>query len=98
MRIIAFWSGLLAAILSCGCARGRVTTAIKADGSWVRALGLTGQDKKAEMQMTATLDDTFVGPPGAGSKSREGRRGEERTPVVGGALAAGGSVPGYVSC
>src|SRR5260370_708553 len=92
MRIIAFWSGLLAAILSCGCARGRVTTAIKADGSWVRTLALTGQDKKAEMQMTPTLDDTFVVPTGAGWKSREEKKGEERTLILERTLAAGGSL------
>ena len=63
----------------------------------MRTVALTGQDKKAEMQMTPTLDDTFVVPSGAGWKSREEKKGEERTLILERTLAAGASLQGDLS-
>lgn len=97
MRSILISSGLVAAVLLSGCARARVTTTIKADGSWVRTVVLTGQQKKDEMQMTPTLEDTFVIPSGAGWKSSEAKKSDDRVLTVERGFAAGASSQGDVS-
>ncbi len=84
------------ALLSIGCARARVTTTIKADGSWTRTVTLIGQEKK-EGQMTPTLEDTFVFPAGAGWKSSEEKKADDRTLTFERTAAAGASLTGDVS-
>lgn len=79
-----------------GCARARVTTAIQADGSWTRSVVLTGQEKK-DMQVTPTLEDTFVIPSGAGWKSHEEKKNGDRELALERTLAAGASLDGDVS-
>lgn len=96
MRIVAILCGLVAAILLSGCARARVTTAIKADGSWTRSVSLTGQEKK-EGQMTPTLEDTFVIPSGTAWKSQEDKKNDDRTITLERTLAPGASLDGDVS-
>ncbi len=79
-----------------GCARARVTTAVQADGSWTRTVMLTGQEKK-DMQVTPTLDDTFVIPSGDGWQSQEVMRNGDRVLTLERTLAAGASLQGDVS-
>jgi len=79
-----------------GCARARVTTTIQADGAWVRSVVLSGQEKK-EMQVTPTLEDTFVTPSGAGWKSNEEKKSDERTLTFERTLASGASLQGDVA-
>ena len=89
MRLFAISSTLVAAVLLSACARARVTTTIKADGSWVRTLAFTGQEKKSDMQMGPTLEETFVIPSGAGWKSHEEKKKDERTVIAERTLPAG---------
>jgi hypothetical protein len=96
MRIVAVWCGLAAAILVSGCARARVTTTIKADGSWTRSVSLIGQEKK-DSQMTPTLEDTFVLPSGPAWKSSEEKKNDDRTLTFERTLAAGATLDGDVS-
>ncbi len=96
MRTIGVSIGLAAAILLSGCARARVTTAIKPDGSWTRTIVLTGAEKK-EGQMTPTLDDTFVIPSGAGWKTQESKKDDNRVVTLERTLAAGASLQADVS-
>jgi len=79
-----------------GCARARVTTAIQADGSWTRTVLLTGQEKK-DMQVTPTLEDTFVIPAGAGWSSHEEKKNGDRVLTLERTLAPGASLEGDVS-
>jgi hypothetical protein len=95
MRFVAISCGVLAALALGACARARVTTAIKADGSWTRSVSLIGQERK-EGQMTPTLEDTFVIPSGAW-KAHEEKKSEERTLTFDRVLAAGASLDGDVS-
>lgn len=95
MRFVAIWCGLIAAILLTACARARVTTSIKSDGSWTRSISLSGQEK--EGQMTPTLEDTFVIPSGAAWKAHEEKKNEERALTFDRVLAAGASLDGDVS-
>src|ERR1035438_3899253 len=96
MRLVAIACALITAVLAGACARARVTTTIKADGSWTRSVSLSGQDKK-EGQMTPTLEDAFVIPSGAAWKSHEEKKNEERTLTLERVLAAGASLDGDVS-
>ncbi len=90
--------GLLAAALTllCGCTRSRITTEIKADGSWVRTVTLTGQEKKEGMQVP-TLEDTFVIPSGPGWKSRQEKTAQDRSVILERVLAAGDTIEGDLS-
>lgn len=98
MTTTAMWTAVLAvaAVLVCGCSRARVTTELKADGSWSRSVSLTGQQKKEGMQM-ASLEDTFVLPSGPGWKQTDQSKGDERTLVFERGVAAGSSVKGDLS-
>lgn len=96
MRFVAISCGLIACLALGACARARVTTAIKADGSWTRTVSLIGEEKK-EAQMTPTLEDTFVIPAGAAWKTHEEKKNEERTLTFDRELAAGASLDGDVS-
>lgn len=90
--------GLVAVALAllCGCTRSRITTEIKADGSWVRTVALTGQEKKEGMQVP-TLEDTFVIPSGHGWKSRQEKTGQDRSVILERVLAAGDTIEGDLS-
>jgi hypothetical protein len=47
----------------------------QADGSWVRTVALTGQEKKEGMQMTPSLDEIFKFPTAPnGNRSNRRRR------------------------
>lgn len=96
MRFTAALISLLAFVLLSGCARARVTTSIKSDGSWVRTVAFTGQEKK-EGNMTPTVEDTFVIPSGAGWKSTETKKNEDRVVTLERTLAAGAKLQGDVS-
>src|ERR1035438_1942141 len=96
MRLVAIACGMIASVLQSACAGARVTTTIKADGSWTRSVSLIGQDKK-EGQMTPTLEDTFVIPSGAAWNSHEEKKNDERTLTLERVVAAGASIDGDVS-
>jgi|SRR5271166_2650185 len=93
-----FW---LAAVLSSlaavtGCARARVTTDIRADGSWTRTLLLTAQEKK-DMQVTPTLEDTFLQPSGPAWKQKQETKNGDQTVTFERTLAPGTPLAGDVS-
>ena len=96
MRLFGAAAALCALAALGGCARARVTTSIQADGSWTRNVMLTGQEKK-DMQVTPTLEDTFVIPSGAGWKPKEEAKNGDRVITLERTLAAGASLQGDVS-
>jgi hypothetical protein len=86
-----------AALLLGACARARVTTEIRSDGSWTRTVVLTGQKKKDGLQMTPTLEDTFVIPAEKGWKSTEESKDDNRMLTFERSLPAGGTLQGDIS-
>ncbi len=98
MRITLGATLVAAVALLTGCARSRVTTEIKPDGSWVRTLAFTGQEKKeGGPQLGRTAEETFTYPSGSQWKSRKESKGEDRTTVFERRLAAGESLKGDLS-
>jgi hypothetical protein len=97
MRCLASSILLAAALLLNACARARVTTRIRSDGSWTRTVTLTGLQKKDGFQATPTLEDTFVIPAGNGWKSLEEARDNNRTLTLERSFAAGSALQGDVS-
>src|SRR6266853_4475449 len=77
MRPLALSLSLAALLLTSACARARITTTIKPDGSWTRTLAFTGQEKK-EGNMAPTIEDTFVIPSGANWKPTETKKNDDR--------------------
>lgn len=96
MRKLLFCLALLATGLSLGCARARVTTEIRPDGSWHRTVLFTGSEKK-EGQMAPTIEDTFVLPAGAGWKATDGKTQGDVTKTFERTVAAGTSLKGDLS-
>ena len=88
---------LAAALLLSACARARVTTQIRSDGSWTRTVALTGQQKKDGLQVTPTLEDTFVIPAGDGWKSTEETKDNNRMLTLERSLPVGATLQGDVS-
>jgi hypothetical protein len=86
-----------AALLMGACARARVTTEIRSDGSWTRTVVLTGQKKKDGLQMTPTLEDTFVIPAEKGWKSTEESKDDNRVLTFERSLPAGATLQGDIS-
>ena len=97
----AFLSLCVAALAALtGCARSRITTEIKAGGTWVRTDTFIGQEKKAgqdQPQMTPTVDDVFVIPSGAEWKSNTVKTEKDSTIVLERSLRAGDSLKGDLS-
>jgi hypothetical protein len=96
MRPLALSLSLVALLLTTACARARITTTIKPDGSWTRTLAFTGQEKK-EGNMAPTIEDTFVIPSGAGWKPTESKKNDDRVLTIERTLAAGAKLQGDVS-
>ena|SRR5580658_8071947 len=83
MRLFAAGSALLSLLWLGGCARARVTTDIQADGSSIRTILLSGQEKTENGVPTPTLatpmlEDTFVIPSGAEWKAKEEKQSGNR--------------------
>ena len=97
MRRSTVSTAILALALLAGCARSRISTEIKPDGSWLRTTTFTGQMKKEGMQMGSTIEDTFVVPSGASWKSSEEKKTDEHTLTFERRLAAGDSLNGDLS-
>src|SRR5271166_4295665 len=97
MRSLAIPAILVVAALLSACARVRVTTQIQPDGSWSRTVVLTGLQKKEGIQATPTVEDTFVIPSGAGWKSSEEKKSDNRVLTLERLFAAGSSLQGDVS-
>ncbi len=95
MRFLAF--ALATLVLATGCSRARVTTEIKAGGSWTRTVILSGQPKQEGMQMGTSLDDAFVIPSGPAWKISEETKDSDRTVTAIRTLAAGASLKGDIS-
>jgi hypothetical protein len=96
MRFLAICLTIGAAVFSGACARARVITTIKPDGSWTRSVAFISQEKK-EGQMMPTIEDTFVVPSGAVWKSHEETKDGDRTLTLERSLAAGASLAGDIS-
>lgn len=97
MHLSATIAALVAAALLTGCARSRITTEIKRDGSWTRSASFTGQMKKEGMQLGSTIEDTFVVPSGTEWKSKEEKKDQEHTLTFERTMAAGESLNGDLS-
>ena len=98
MRILATSAGLVALALLSGCARSRITTDIKANGSWARTVTLTGQEKKeGQMDMGGSIEDSFIVPAGDGWKSSTGKKDANITTTFVRTLAAGTPLRGDLS-
>lgn len=78
MRKILCLAAVMAIALLAGCARARVTTEIRPDGSFNRTVLLAGPEKK-EGQMAPSIDDTFLFPTGAGWKVSDGKEKSDVT-------------------
>jgi hypothetical protein len=90
-------AGLLSALaFLTGCARAVVTTNIQPDGAWTRTVVFTGQEKKEDMQVTPTLDDTFALPSGPGWNRKEESKNGDRVLTFERTLAAGTPLQGDV--
>lgn len=96
MRLFGLGAVLPVLAVVTGCARARVTTSIQPDGSWTRTVVLSGQEKK-DMQVTPTLEDTFVVPSGAAWKQKDESKNSERTLTLERILAPGASLQGDLS-
>jgi hypothetical protein len=96
MRFRAALLSVLAFVLLTGCARVRVTTAINSNGSWTRTVAFSGPEKK-EGNMVPTAEDTFIIPSGAGWKSSETKKNDDRVLTLVRTLAAGAKLQGDVS-
>src|SRR5438270_5274581 len=84
---------VIALALLTGCARARITTEIHPDGSWSRAVLLAAPAKKeGGMQMTPSLEETFVVPTGEGWKVSEGKQQNDATKTFERVVAAPGSL------
>jgi hypothetical protein len=96
MRKILCLAAVMAIALLVGCARARVTTEIRTDGSFNRTVLLAGPEKK-EGQMAPSIDDTFFFPSGAGWKIADGKQQSDDTKTFTRTVAAGGSLKGDLS-
>src|SRR5579872_1829651 len=97
MRKLAASILLVAALLLSACARARVTTEVRSDGSWMRTVQLTGQQKKEGVVATPTLEDTFLTPSEKEWKSTEEGKDGNRTVTLERLVPAGGALQGDVS-
>lgn len=97
MRTLGISIVSAAALLVSACSRARVTTEIRADGSWKRTLQLTGQQKKEGSMATPTLEDTFVIPVDNGWKSSEEAKSGNRTVTLERSVSAAGTLQGDLS-
>lgn len=87
----------LVAVLICasGCARARITTNIQKDGTWVRTLTFTGQEKKENSaQMGPSVQDVFAIPSGAGWKKTQETKKDDLAITVERTLQPGASLDG----
>src|SRR5580704_10506085 len=96
MRLFWLAAALSSLAVVTGCARARVTTNIQADGRWTRTLLLTGQEKK-DLQVTPTLEDTFVVPSGPGWNQKQETKNGDQTVTFERTLAPGTPLAGDVS-
>ncbi len=98
MRNVFAVATVAAVVLVSGCARVKVTTELKANGSFTRTVEFTGQAKQegegGAMQMGSSLEDTFALPSGAGWKSRETKKDSDRVITVTKLFAAAGAAKG----
>jgi hypothetical protein len=79
----------MAVAFLCGCARARITTEIKADGSWKRTVALTAPKAQEGMQVPS-LENTFVTPSGSRWKSHEETEKNQERWLVSERMFAGG--------
>ncbi len=97
MRFLATAPIILAILLASGCSRARVTTDLRADGTYTRTVALTGQEKKAGGMQMGSMEESFVLPSGKDWKSSEAKKDEDRTVTFVRAVAAGQVVKGDLS-
>lgn len=98
MRSSAVTGLIFSLALLTGCARARVTTEIRTGGSWTRTVALTGQEKKeGQIDMGASLEDSFVLPSGDGWKSSTAKKDTDQTTTFEKTFAAGAGLKGDLS-
>lgn len=98
MRFLTVLSALLATLLLSACARVRVTTEIKPDGSWTRNLVVVGTAKQeGQAQLTPNIEEVVVIPSGAPWKSHEETQNNQRVITLDRSVSAGASLTGDVS-
>jgi hypothetical protein len=97
MRLVWLFPFVLLVFLFSACTRAHVTTEVKVGGSWTRTVALSGQQKKEGQPNFGSIDDSFVLPSGPGWKSREEKKGDERTLTFERVLTMGATSKGDVS-
>ena len=98
MQKLLVVAALLAAVALTGCARARVTTEIRPDGSFTRTDVFTGQEKKDQgMQMAPTLEETFLFPSSPEWKASSGTLKSDVTKTFVRTVSAGGTLKGDLS-
>jgi len=97
MRLAAPLLTVCAIILFTGCARSKITTELKANGSFTRTVELTGQAKQeGGMQMGQSLEESFA-LPGAGWTKVEKTKETDRILTFTRTFAAGAASKGDLS-
>ena len=98
MQKLLVAAALICAALFTGCARARITTEIRPDGSFTRTDVFTGQEKKDQgMQMAPTLEETFLFPSSPEWKATSGTLKADATRTFVRTFSAGGSLKGDLS-
>ena len=98
MRSLAVTGLVFSLALFTGCARARVTTEIHSGGSYTRSVALTGQEKKeGQMDMGASVEDSFIVPSGDGWKSTTAKKDTDQTTTFVKTFAAGAQQRGDLS-
>ena len=94
-RLLGLLAPVLALAVFTGCARSKITTELRADGSYVRTVELTGPAKQeGGMQMGSTLEDTFAIPSAAAWKKSERTKETDRIVTLVRTFAAGAGSKG----
>jgi hypothetical protein len=98
MRPLAVTGFIFSLALLTGCARARVTTEIRSGGAVSRTVALTGQEKKeGQIDMSGSIEDSFVVPTGEGWKSSTEKKDSNLTTTFERTLALGVPLKGDLS-
>ncbi len=97
MRIFVPLAALAAAVLLSGCARIRVTTEIKSDGTCNRTVAFMGSEQKEGSMPMGKLEDAFVLPAGKEWTSQETKKDGNRTLTYERKLVLGRALEGDVA-
>jgi hypothetical protein len=94
-RLLGLLAPILALTLFTGCARSKITTEVRANGSYVRTIELTGPAKQeGGMQVGSTLEETFAVPSDAAWTKSERTKASDRIVTLVRTFAAGAGSKG----